>query len=82
MDLNKENKLYWNVETTPINEIAYKILLNNTKKINEELARKNDDKRTAYMTLDDFIYNIEHFKPIIEEANIYLRKEKIKKLKI
>jgi hypothetical protein len=84
MDISKDNKILWNIETTPLNEKAYELILVNTERLNNELSRRNEDKRCSYITLKDFLINIKkgHLKHFVKEANIYLRKEKIKKLKI
>jgi hypothetical protein len=84
MDLSKENKELWNVETSPLIEKAYQLLLKKTDEINKELIRNGKDYRAANLTLENFIIDKDkiHLKHYIEEANIYLRREKIKKLKI
>jgi hypothetical protein len=82
MDLNKKNKVLWNIETTLLNEVSYQLLINDINEINTELFLKKEDKRCSYSILSDFIKNKSLLQKYINNANIYLRKEKIKKLKI
>lgn len=82
MDLNKKDNVLWNIETSPLNEVSYQLLVNDINEINTELFLKKEDIRCSYPILSDFIKNKSLLQKYINRANIYLRKEKIKKLKI
>ena len=76
----KDNKVLWNVETTPLNEMAYQLYLNYVDKLNFQLFLNQDDKRCSYTTLDDFLSHKRIHKEYVDEALIIIRKHKINKI--
>lgn len=83
--LFENNKIFWNIETTDINEVAYSIYLKHISDKNKELKRLNKNDREGYISytsLACFIKQHNLFYTYKKEAIIYLRKRKINKIKI
>lgn len=78
---DKDNKELWNIETTPLNEMAYKLYLNYIDKLNFQLFLNQDDERATYATLDDFLSHKKIHKEYLDKAIIISRRKKINKIK-
>jgi hypothetical protein len=77
--INKENKILWDIESTKLNDIAYKLYLNHNEKFNNELYNRGKDYRSSYMTYGDFLNN--WYSDYSKQAKIILRRDKIENIK-
>ena len=81
--LDTNNFIFWDVKSTKLNDLAYKLYLINNYNLNQRLFEENQDKRSSYTTYKNFLKlkdKSEHYMGFVKEAKVLIRKDKINKI--
>ena len=70
----------FDINSTILNDLAYKLYLIDQDKFNEYLELIDDDKRVAPMSFKMFLNADSQYTKYINKSNIIIRKDKINKI--